>query len=171
METSKCYGNYPLKTVFLTNLCSLGIYGLGFYIIMQAGKIISILYLLYILMLEFRLLRYHCTNCYYYGKRCGFGKGVLSALLFSKGDPEKFASKKMSWKDMIPDMLVLLIPLITGIILLIKGFDIMLLAALLLMIILGTSVTGYLRGQKTCKHCRQRELGCPAEVLFTKAKE
>jgi hypothetical protein len=96
---------------------------------------------------------------------------VLSVLLFKKGDSQKCAAKQMSWKDMVPDMLVLLVPLITGILLLIKKFNIALLLALLLMVILGTSVTGYLRGQKTCKHCRQRELGCPAEVLFTKAKE
>ncbi|MFH1684097.1 MAG: hypothetical protein ABIA67_04360 [Candidatus Margulisiibacteriota bacterium] len=34
--------------------------------------------------------------------------------------------------------------------------------------ILGVPVVGYLRGSLACKFCKQRELGCPAEQLFSK---
>ena len=69
---------------------------------------------------------------------------------------------------MIPDLLVSLIPFITGIGLLILNFNLLLLAALLLLSILTTSGNGFIRGKLTCKNCKQRELGCPAYELFDK---
>jgi hypothetical protein len=82
METIKRYENYPTGTVILSNVISLGIYGLGFLIIFRVGLVFAFLYLLFILMLEFRLLRNHSTNCFYWGKACGFRKGRLSPWLF-----------------------------------------------------------------------------------------
>ena len=169
MESAKTYENYPVGTVILSNIISLTIYGLGFVIMHRLGWLISVLYLLYIAAFEFRLIRYHCTNCYYFGRTCGFGKGRLSAIFFKKGDPAKFCSKAMSWKDMIPDLLISLIPLVTGIVLMIMKFNIILLFVLLILIILTTTGNGYIRGKKTCNYCKQRELGCPADKLFNKA--
>jgi len=75
METINRYDNYPARVVILSNLVSLGIYGLGFMIIYRLGLAFSFFYLIYILIFELRLIRNHCTNCYYWGKICGFGKG------------------------------------------------------------------------------------------------
>ncbi len=170
METVNKYENYPAGTVILSNLVSLGIYGIGFMIIFRTGFIFSILYLLYILILEYRLIKNHCTNCYYWGKTCGFGKGRLSSWFFKKGDTSKFCIKNMTWKDMIPDILVSLTPMIAGIILLILKFDFVLLSALLLLLLLTTTGNGFIRGKLTCKYCKQRESGCPANKLFNKEK-
>jgi hypothetical protein len=74
----------------------------------------------------------------------------------------------MSWKDMIPDLLVSLVPLIIGIVLMIIKFDFILLFASVILIVLTTSGNGFIRGNLTCKYCKQRELGCPAEKLFSK---
>jgi hypothetical protein len=169
METSKTFENFPLWIVLQSNFVSLSIYALGFLIIFKLGLVFSLLFLLYILTLEYRLLR-SCTNCFYWGKTCGFGKGRLSALFFKKGDSSKFCGKEISWRYMIPDILVSLIPLIVGIILLIIEFDLLLLSALLLILILTTAGSGYIRGKLTCNFCRQREIGCPAFVLFNKGK-
>jgi hypothetical protein len=170
METTKTYEIYPLGTVIQSNLVSLGIYILGFLIILKLGLVFSLLYLLYILALEFRLIRDHCTICYYWGKTCGFGKGWLSALFFNKGDTSKFCAHPMTWRDMIPDILISLIPFIVGILLLFLEFDFMLLSAILFLVILTTSGNGYIRGTLTCRFCQQREIGCPADMLFNKAK-
>jgi hypothetical protein len=120
--------------------------------------------------MEYRVIRYHCINCFYWGKTCGFGKGRLSSLLFKKGDSSKFCIKEMSWRDMIPDLLVLLIPLVIGIILLIIKFDLILLSALLLLLLFSSMGNSFIRGSMTCKYCKQREIGCPAEMLFNKGK-
>ena len=76
----------------------------------------------------------------------------------------------MTWKDMIPDVLITLIPLVAGIVLLIIRFDFILLSALLLLILLTTTGNGYVRGKLTCRHCKQQEAGCPADLLFNKNK-
>lgn len=170
METSETYENYPIRIVIQSSVVSFGIYVLGFIITYQLGWIPSIIYLGFILALEYRLIRYSCTNCYYWGKACGFGRGRLSALLFKKGDPLKFCNNVLTWKYMIPDLLVSLIPLVIGIILLIINFEALTLFALVLLIALTTAGNGYVRGTLTCRNCKQRELGCPAETLFNKGK-
>lgn len=168
METLKRYENYPVCTVLLTSLFSITLYGLGFVIIMRTGLIFSVFYLIYVLLLEYRVMRHHCTNCFYWGRTCGFGKGRLSSIFFKKGDTAQFCNKDMSWKDMIPDFLVSLIPVVVGIVLLILKFDLVLLSAVVVIMLLTTVGNGFIRGVLTCRYCRQRDSGCPAEKLFNK---
>lgn len=168
MIESNKYCVYPWRIVLLSNAVSLSIYGLGFFIMFRVNWIVSILYLIFILSLEYRLLSKHCINCYYWGKICGFGKGRLSSLFYKKGDTSKFYSNEFSWNDMIPDLLVSLIPFIAGIVLLIIKFDYLILAALILLTFLTTTGSGFIRGKLTCKHCKQMESGCPAYELFNK---
>jgi hypothetical protein len=166
METTKKHDNYPVWMVMVSNMVSVLIYALGFIVMLRLGLLFAVLYLMYVVVLEYRVTRYHCINCYYWGKTCAFGKGRLSSWLFTKGDTSKFCTKNMTWKDMIPDMLVLFIPLITGIVLLIIKFDIALLLALAFLFVLSTSGNGFVRGKLACRYCRQKDLGCPADKLF-----
>ncbi len=166
MEPTDRFEEYPLETVLVSNFVSLAVYGIGLFILAGTGPFFWIPYLVFILAMEFRLLRYHCPNCWYWGKTCAFGKGRISALFFRKGIPEKFCAKPMTWRAMIPDILISLIPLVAGIVLLVNGFNPLLLAALLLLVLLTTSGSGYIRGTLACNHCKQAELGCPALKLF-----
>ena len=152
----------------LSNAVALLIYLSGFVILFSLNWIAAIFYLAFILALEYRLLSKHCVNCYYWGKTCGFGKGRLSSLFFRKGDPSRFCENSFTWKDMIPDLLVSLIPLITATVLLIIRFDFIILFAAIILVGLTTIGNGYIRGNLTCKYCKQREIGCPAEQLFSK---
>ena len=162
--------DYPWWVVFVSNLVSLGVYLSGAYIIYQLGILWLVLYVFYILYLEVRLLGGHCVDCYYHGRWCAFGKGKISSLFFRKGSPEKFSSMNFSWKDMVPDLLVTLIPLLVGIVLLVLSFDWLILLALIVLVVLSTAGNGFVRGNLACKHCKQRGLGCPAEKLFDKRK-
>jgi hypothetical protein len=74
----------------------------------------------------------------------------------------------MTWRDMAPDMLVTLAPMLAGIVMLVMDFDALYLSAIILMVLLATAGNGLVRGRLTCAFCRQRELGCPAERLFSK---
>lgn len=170
MKTTQTYDNFPVWIVMLSNLVSILIYSSGFFITLRLGWIAAILYLVFILAFEYRLISKHCVNCYYWGMTCGFGKGRLSALFFKRGDPAKFCNNEMSWKDMIPDLLISLVPFIIGIILIIIKFDFTLLFAAIILIVLTTIGNGFIRGNLTCKYCKQKELGCPAEKLFNKDK-
>lgn len=170
METTKNYENFPLWIVILSNLFSILIYFSGLFITLRLGWIATVIYFVCILAFEYHLISSHCINCYYWGKSCGFGKGRISSLFFKRGDPSNFCSKKMSWKDMIPDLLITLVPLIIGIILMIIRFDLILLSVAILLVLLATMGNGFIRGSLTCKYCKQKEIGCPADELFNKSK-
>lgn len=168
MSNQPYTSHYPWSTVAISNAVSLGIYFLGAFLTGSLSVWLLIAFVLYILILEIRLLRYSCVNCYYYGLRCAFGKGKLSALLFRKGDPEVFHRKCITWRTMIPDILISLVPLIAGIVLLITDFRWIYLFAMILIAGLTSAGNGYVRGTLACKHCKQRDLGCPAYELFNK---
>lgn len=164
----KTYENYPCWIIFLSNFVALATYFIGAYIIYQAGLVWMIIYVAYILFLEMRLLRGHCVDCYYYGKSCAFGKGKLSSLFFKKGNSKRFCQMKLAWKDLAPDLMVGLIPLVIGIIFLVYDFSWIMLILVIALFLLISFGNAFVRGSLACKYCRQRELGCPAEKLFAK---
>jgi hypothetical protein len=168
MKEVTAYERFPMPIVFLSNSLSISIYAIGAYVLAQCGIWWAVLFLLYCGWFEMRLLRCHCVNCYYYDKVCAFGKGKLSALLFKKGDPQKFAEKQIRWLDLAPDLLVLIFPLIGGIVLLITAFNRVILALLIVLLMLSFAGNAFVRGSYACKFCKQKELGCPAEKLFNK---
>jgi hypothetical protein len=168
MEQSESYEKYPLWIVAIANLLNLAIYALGFWIMLRADPLAALLYALYFLALEVRLVAGHCRDCYYHGKRCAFGKGTLSGMLFRRGNAEKFCSGKMSWKDMLPELLLFLAPATAATWLLIRKFNLFLLLALLALLLLNTVGNGLVRGKLACAFCRQRQLGCPADRLFNR---
>lgn len=166
MEVTQRHENYPIRMVIISGLNSLLIYALGFLILWQAGRGFSLAYMVYVMVLEYRLMKYSCTSCYYWGKTCAFGRGRLSALFFPKGDPGKFCSRKITYKDLIPDMMVFLLPLGVGIILLILSYSLFLLLTLPLLAVLATAATGLLRSHIACRYCMQKDSGCPAQEFF-----
>ena len=162
------YEQYPTGIVIASNLLSFFMYLIGAFLVYQVGIIWVMLYLFFIILLEFRLLGGHCVDCYYYGKTCAFGKGRLSCMVFPKGMPERFSRKKISWKDILPDFLVFIIPVIAGIALLVTEFRWLILILVIVLLILGFFGNAFVRGQLACKYCKQKEIGCPAVQLFKK---
>jgi len=171
MQEPGCRENYPLAVVIGSNLLSLLIYVIGAFILFRFSIIWVICYVIFILLLEFRLLSGHCVDCYYYGKTCAFGKGRLSALFFPKGSPEKFSRMELTWKDIVPDFLTFVIPVLAGILLLVQEFTWTVLTLIIALVLLGFPGNALVRGQLACRYCKQREIGCPAEQLFNKTKK
>lgn len=168
MKKGQGYENYPFWIVILANLISIAIYLIGAFIICQIGLVWLIFYLIFIGTLEFRLIKGHCTCCYYYGKTCAFGKGRISRLFFKKGNPKNFCNNKMTWKDILPDFLVSLIPVVVGIVLIIINFSWTMLILIIILFLLASMGNSFVRGSLACKYCKQKKLGCPAEQLFKK---
>jgi hypothetical protein len=161
---------YPPWMVVASNALSISIYLMGAYLLSGFGVAAVAVYLIFCLWMEARVISCHCVNCAYFGKLCCFGKGKISSAFFKQGDPKKFSQMSITWRDMLPDLMVPLIPVIGGIILLIKKFDWTALAAVMLIFILSFAGNALVRGRLACRHCRQRVLGCPAERLFNKKK-
>jgi len=167
MIPSPTYESYPAWVVVVSNLVSCAIIAIGGYVLATLWVWLLVPYLLYCLWLEVRLLRTACVDCTYYGKACAFGKGKLCALVFAKGDPQRFASREASWVAVLPDFLVSIVPLIGGIVLLVmNGWDWLIVVLLVLLIALAFGVTPVVMGSLACRHCKQKELGCPAYELF-----
>lgn len=160
-----------MRIVFISNLLSVLIYLIGAFIVYQTGIIWLFTYLCYLIFLEIRLLKKGCIDCYYFGKTCAFGKGRISCLFFKKGDTKRFSQRKASWIDILPDLIVALVPAVICIFLLFINFNLLLLSLLILLILLSSFGNGFVRGKLACKYCKQRELGCPAEQLFQKAEK
>ncbi|MFC1767529.1 hypothetical protein ACFLZ2_03120 [Candidatus Margulisiibacteriota bacterium] len=168
MNKAQCFESYPIWIVFLANVLALSIYVVGSYIMIQLGIAWLILYLILIAFIEIRLPLKSCVNCYYYGKRCFSGRGLLCALFLKKGDPQKFLETKISWKDLWPEFLLPLAPIFAGIGILIMNFNWFLLGSVLLLFVLAFVGNPIIRGSFACKYCKQRELGCSAEQYFSK---
>lgn len=168
MDSVPKFEKYPLWIIAIANTVSISVYLFGTYIMCQLGIFYGVLYMAFVMFLEMRLISQHCINCYYFGKRCGFARGNLSAIFFKKGDQALFCKKEMTWKDMIPDLLIPLIPFVTGIILIIVEFRFIIFFAVVAILALTTIGNSFVRGNLTCKYCRQKEKGCPADALFNK---
>ena len=168
MEETKSYERFPVWLALLANFVAISIYAIGARILAGFGILLPILYLLYCLWMEMRVLRESCVGCYYYGKVCGLGKGKLCSLLFKKGNPQKFIEKEVSWSKVLPDFMVFIFPFVGGVVLLIRDFTWLLVAMLAILVILSFAGNAVTRGSFACKYCKQREIGCPAEKLFRK---
>ncbi|MBN2057179.1 MAG: hypothetical protein JW782_00045 [Candidatus Saganbacteria bacterium] len=166
MDKIICYDNYPPLFALAANLVTFAIYALGAVILSGLGPLYAVIFLLYCLALEIRLMKKSCVDCYYYGKLCFSGRGLLCSLFLRRGDPQRFLSKQLAWQQLIPDFLLTLAPLCAGIVLFIMDFSWTRLGLMAALLVLGLPVTGYIRGCLACLHCRQRGLGCPAADLF-----
>ncbi len=170
MGHNRTYESFPLWIPSVSCTQCLIVYFLGAYIMLQLGVLFAGLYAFFCVWVEYRIMRGSCVHCYYYGKLCGLGRGKLAAALFKKGDPAKFTDRDVSWKDMVPDFLVLIFPLAGGAAHLIKDFTWTMLVLLVILAFVSLAGNAFIRGSLACKYCKQRELGCPALDLFSKGK-
>ncbi len=62
----------------------IAVYAIGLYLMVCLGFMWGLLYAGYCLWVEWHVLRGSCRHCYYFGKRCAFGKGRLCAWFFAE---------------------------------------------------------------------------------------
>ena len=171
MDTeSQLIGNYPLSTVFITNSIAILLWIIGVYLVWQLGILWGVLFIIYLLGLEFFVYKHGCSCCCYYGKRCAFGRGKIAPFIVKKDDPQKFCQRKVSWLNLLPVVLGSLIPVIIGVVLLIRGFSWPILILTLIPVINWFFINPLIYGKLICLHCQQGRLCCPANDFFGKKK-
>ena len=168
MVKNKTYENFPIGIPIFVLVFSYIMYFIGASIIAGFGLIFAFLYLFYCFGVEMLIILRSCKDCYYYGKICGLGKGWVAPWFCEQGNPEKFAKRNISFIDLIPDFLVVFIPLVAGIVLLILNFSFVTLALMIILVIFFFVGNALIRGSIVCKYCKQKEIGCPAQELFSK---
>jgi hypothetical protein len=165
------YESYPIWMVILINILTLAVYVAGAYIMFVLHWVTGILYLVYLVFIEFSIYREGCVHCFYYGRLCAFGRGAVAALFLKKGDPKKFCERELKWKDFVPQILVAAVPLVVGIALLIsRGFDLLILIALIYPVLSWFVLNPIIYGKLACPHCKQGSICCPALKFFSKKK-
>jgi len=162
------YEKYPLWIVLIIDLLMLLVYVAGAYIMFVLSWITGVLFIAYLIILEFSFYREGCIHCYYYGKRCAFGRGFIARIFFNKGNPKGFR-REITWKDFIPQILVVAVPVIVGILLMIsRGFSIVLLVAVIYPVLSWFVVNPVIYGKLACPNCKQGKICCPALKFFSK---
>ena len=161
---------YPRSSVVLGNIA------VGVWIAMGAVAcwflypLIAWIYLaVAVLMVGIVLRKIVCTNCYYYGKRCGVGWGKLSALLFKQGEIDKFDTSIGLKIAPLTYGLLSLVPLICVIIALVQAFTVPKIVVLLLLLAISL-YSGFISRKKGCGNCRMR-LICPGSAVKGESRQ
>lgn len=145
-------------STFLTLLS----YTLGAFILYLVNVYWMIGYFVLVLASLFTGMEYRCRFCYYYGKRCASGMGILVAVIFEKGASEEFKNNKNLILPAIFDFANLFLPIVMGVILIITKFSNLVLALFIFYLAVVLFPGFFLRKNLYCKNCKQGELGCPA---------
>ena len=164
------FENYPAWMIFVYYLVSFSVYLSGLYLTYLILPLFALAFFIYIMFLEFQLLREGCVKCYYYGKRCVCGKGKIAKMFFKKSE-KKFNEKEMTMKQFIPSMLPMIISLIAGAYLTYQSwpdFSYIVIGLAVLPLIITFFGNPILYGKVACPHCKQGEMGCPACDFFMK---
>lgn len=168
-KKSELFEKYPLWMVFAYNLALLLVYLAGAYIMSRLHFITGILFIIFVVLVESSVYREGCKYCYYYGKRCVAGRGLIAPLFIKKGNPKKFCEKEITFKDFIPQLIGTIIPMIVGIALLIsRGFHLLTLIAMIYPIFSWVVLNPIIYGIIACPHCKQGNKCCPALDFFSK---
>jgi hypothetical protein len=161
------YESYPAWIVLVTTLVSVLVYAIGVYILSQIWIGFGALFVIYLIILEISFWREGCVSCYYYGKRCAFGRGKLAPLLFKRGDPKRFCEKEIHGKDLIPQILVLVFTVAGGVFLLYNSFSWLILGLVVIPPIVWVFGNPIIYGKLACVHCKQGKICCPASEFFS----
>lgn len=147
---------YPMVTVVLGNVVFASIIAAGTIACWRVAPAFGLAYLVVSVALVYGLLRrIVCTRCYYYGKRCGAGWGLLAAVLFSRGPLEEFNESAGAKLAPLVYGLIVLVPLVALGVLLVQG------ATTALLVLLGflLGMAFYSSGpgrRRSCCVCKMR---------------
>jgi len=158
---------YSRKIICMNLLLTFLSYFMGCLVIYSFNSIAVIFYAILCVLTIFLSLKLRCSYCFYYGKRCGFGFGILSKIFFSQGESKEFNNSKNVIPVLIFSMCTLIIPVIVGIVLLIVDFSVFHLIYLILYILVAFLPNFFMRN-KVCERCEQGKLGCPAYDKISK---
>jgi len=117
------------------------------------------------------LLTGGCRSCWYFGKRCAFGRGKIAALFAVKGDAALFCQKEIDWSKTLPHFCLLLIPLMAGLFLLLQNFKWLVLVLMLIPALVWFFGNPLIYGRLACRYCKQGRICCPASAFFQKIKK
>ncbi len=148
------YEKYPLQQVVFRNILNILTILTGCIILNVVDTVFVILYLVYYLFFIIWSLYFRCKFCYYYGKRCASGFGLIVPFFFKKGSEYNFIKNN---KYSLPIIVFFIAPTIASIYLLFTNFSysIVILQGLLIVLCFGLARVYYIR--YGCRQCKQKD--------------
>ena len=145
---------YPLRDVILSNIAFAALLAAGTIVCWLVSPAFGVAYLVVFAALTYGLLRrLTCTRCYYHGKRCGSGWGLLSAMCFGRRPLEEFNESPGVKLAPLVYGLMMLVPLIALAVLIAQHATttLLVLLAFLLAMVFYSSGPGRRRACSVCK--------------------
>ena len=166
------YENYPWSTVITYKTIMGSIFISGLFLTYLINPFLSLAFFLYLLYMEFSVYKEGCQYCYYYGKRCFSGRGLIVKHLYKKGDPKVFCARTMEFKDFLPHMVVAFVPAIAaGYLFFTQGLDLVYVGVGIWPLLVNFVGNQFIYGQMACPHCKQGAKCCPAVDYFMKKQK
>lgn len=162
--------NYPIKIVCISATFTIFSYLLGTIVIYVLHPILGFIFLLLAVSTIIISMKLRCTHCYYLGKYCNFGLGKLTAILFKEGESEEFRNTRKVVPTAMLSFGTMLLPVITGIGLIVIDFSLINIGLLLVYILFGIMPNFFVRGN-FCEKCMQGHLGCPSYEQMIKGRQ
>jgi uncharacterized membrane protein len=154
---------YPLRTVILNNVAFAAVLVAGTVACWLISPVFGVVYLVTFIVLVYGVLRrISCTRCYYYGKRCASGWGLLAARCFSRGNIEEFNKGLGTRFAPFVYGTMVLVPLVALAVLAIQGATTT--VVVLVAFLLGMSFYNSGPGRRrVCSVCKMRTV-CPSSA-------
>lgn len=160
---------YPKSSVIVGNLAMaawIALGTIGCWFLTPLGAWIFLAFAL--IMVGVVLRKLVCTDCYYYGKWCGIGWGKLSALMFPKGNEERFGTSLGLKLAPITYKLLTAVPLVFLITSMFDTSRLLVPKIIVLVLLLAVSFySGTIGRKKGCAACKMR-LVCPGSAVKEK---
>ena len=156
---------YPGSSIIIGNLAMVAWITLGTIGCWFLSPVAAWIFLAFaIIMVGVVLRKLLCTCCYYYGKWCGIGWGKLSALMFPKGDDEKFGTGVGQKVAPITYGILSIVPVVFLVISMFDTSQLIIAKIVVLVLLLAVSFyRGAFSRKKGCSNCKMR-LACPGSA-------
>jgi hypothetical protein len=153
---------YPVTIVCMSIFIMLLSYSLGALSFFLIAPWLAIMYGLVCVLSILAGMRFRCIYCYYYGKTCASGLGLLTGRFFKKGNANEFGDTKNLVVPGVLDIILLISPLIGLFYVLAVSYSWPYLLLLIMYLLVAVFLGFISKKRMTCRHCKQGQLGCPA---------
>lgn len=167
--TSSKLESYPIKIVCVSASLTIISYLAGAFLVYFFFPPLSVVYLLLAALTLVVSMKLRCTHCYYFGKYCNFGLGMLAKYFFNRGEPGEFRDPKKVGITAILSFGTMLIPVFIGLLMFVTDMNLSNLGLLFGYILIGIAPNFLVRGS-FCDKCMQGELGCPSYEQMMKSR-
>jgi hypothetical protein len=155
----ECYPSWIVTTSIVQTFAS---YALGALVVSLIGLFFAFVFVVLVIVTMLMSPLFRCRYCYYYGKRCSFGLGLIAKFLVKKGSEDQFCEAKNVYPTAAVGFVTTILPIIVLAFLLFTEFSTALGITTTVYVLVALLPGFFLRPRIFCRYCRQGSVGCVA---------